>query len=157
MSGAPSPSPSHGGNALGLSAVTAVLDRLRDAWNAGDAVAYAAEFTEDASYVAFNGQIMRGRTEIEQVHRMLFEGPLRGSRTGGAGTSPESVPPRLVHPGVAVVVQDGGIRPEGAGELTDDRRSVITFTLVETDDGRWRIAAFQNTRRQPAGEAGGRP
>ncbi|MFG3257070.1 SgcJ/EcaC family oxidoreductase [Streptomyces sp. NPDC048172] len=130
-------------------AITATLERIAEAWNAGDAAAYAAEFTEDASYVAFHGQIMRGRPEIEHVHRMLFDGPLRGSHMEDLGsTTGTGVPPRLVRPGVAVVVEAGGIRLDGAAELTDDRRSVLTFVLVEEEGGVWRIAAFQNTRQQ---------
>ncbi|WP_113700759.1 SgcJ/EcaC family oxidoreductase [Nonomuraea lactucae] len=59
---------------------TGTLLRLNAAWNDGDAAAYAAQFTPDASYVAFNGDVVHGRAEIEKAHRFLFEGPLRGSR-----------------------------------------------------------------------------
>ncbi|MGI9063628.1 MAG: SgcJ/EcaC family oxidoreductase [Pseudonocardiaceae bacterium] len=45
------------------------LARLAAAWNAGDASGYAAQFTEDATYVAFNGEVMRGRAAIEDTHR----------------------------------------------------------------------------------------
>ncbi|RNL86926.1 SgcJ/EcaC family oxidoreductase [Halostreptopolyspora alba] len=130
-------------------AIAATLQRLAEAWNAGDAAAYGAEFTEDASYVAFNGEIMRGRTEIEQVHRWLFDGPLRGSRMQSGGDPSTSAPPRIIRPGVAVMQQGGGIRPEGATELADDRASLATLVLVEEDQGDWRITAFHNTRRQP--------
>jgi uncharacterized protein (TIGR02246 family) len=43
---------------------TCVLDtlaRIAAAWNAGDAGAYGAEFTADATYVVFNGELLRGR------------------------------------------------------------------------------------------------
>lgn len=101
-----------------------------------------------ASYVAFTGDVMRGRSAIEEVHRRLFEGPLRGSRMTW---SPDDRDVRMVHPGVAVVVSTGGVWPAEAAELTSDRVSVQTSVLVE-EDGGWRVAAFQNTRRQaPAG------
>ncbi|GAA1096747.1 SgcJ/EcaC family oxidoreductase [Nocardiopsis composta] len=129
-------------------AITAALERLTDAWNAGDAAAYGAQFTEDAGYVAYDGSTMNGRAEIEHVHRVLFEGPLRGSRLEGSGAG--DAPPRFIRPGVAVLQHGGGARPDGAAELADDRLSVATLVLVEEGPGDWRIAAFHNTRRRPA-------
>ena len=84
------------------------------AWNAGDATAYAAGFTQDATYVVFDGTILRGRREIEDSHRWLFDGPLSGSTVDFAagGTGPEI---RYVSPGVAHVHAVGEPRekPEG--------------------------------------------
>jgi uncharacterized protein (TIGR02246 family) len=66
----------------------------------------------------------------------------------------EHAAPRLtltggfLHPDVAVVVSAGGVRLAGQEELATDRASVVSFVLVRGDGG-WRIAAFQNTRRQP--------
>lgn len=125
----------------------ATLARIGAAWNAGDAAAYAAEFTPDATYVAFNGEVMRGRAAIEDTHRWLFEGPLRESRMVTSGPAPEP-DIRYVRPDVAVAVSGGAVQLVGA-ELTADRASVVSFVLVE-DGGTWRIAAFQNTRRQGA-------
>ncbi|GAA3089533.1 SgcJ/EcaC family oxidoreductase [Nonomuraea salmonea] len=59
--------------------ITALLTRLADAWNAGDATAYAALFTEDADYITFDGTHTEGRAAIEAAHRWLFDGPLKGS------------------------------------------------------------------------------
>jgi uncharacterized protein (TIGR02246 family) len=126
-------------------AVDDVLGRLSAAWNAGDAAAYAAEFTPDATYVVFDGTVLRGRGEIEGSHRWLFDGPLRGS-TMGFATGDEGPQVRAVAPGVAHVLADGGgVRPEGAEIVTADRRSVVSLVLVE-DGATWRVAAFQNTR-----------
>lgn len=121
------------------------LARIGVAWNAGDAAAYAAEFTPDATYVAFNGQVMCGRTAIEDVHRWLFDGPLKESRMAMSGPAAEP-DIRFVRPDVAIAVTGGAVQLEGA-ELTPDRESVVSFVLVE-DRGTWKIAAFQNTRRQ---------
>ncbi|HLJ32900.1 MAG TPA: SgcJ/EcaC family oxidoreductase, partial [Ktedonobacteraceae bacterium] len=59
-------------------AIRTLLQRLNESW--GDTDAYAALFTEDADYVAFDGSHARGRNEIAEVHRPLFEGILKGSR-----------------------------------------------------------------------------
>lgn len=125
----------------GQTAVLGVLDRLSEAWNAGDATAYGGLFTEDADYVTFFGLNLPGRKAIEDGHRALFEGPLKGSRLSGGG--PRKV--RFVRPDVAIVVAGGGSSLNGEAKADAGRESTVTFVLVrESDD--WRIASFQNTR-----------
>jgi uncharacterized protein (TIGR02246 family) len=119
-----------------------VLTRLAAAWNDGDATAYADQFTPDATYVVFDGTVVRGRAAIEDSHRALFAGPLRGFRMDPPA---EPVPVRYLGPDVAHVLVAGGTRRPGQDELPPDRASVVSFVLVRKDD-RWRIAAFQNTR-----------
>jgi uncharacterized protein (TIGR02246 family) len=36
-------------------AIRAIHQRMIDAWNAGDAAAFAAPFTDDADFIAFEG------------------------------------------------------------------------------------------------------
>ncbi|MGH3566079.1 MAG: SgcJ/EcaC family oxidoreductase [Pseudonocardia sp.] len=137
---------------------TPVLDtlaRLSDAWNAGDATAYGAEFTRDASYVAFNGQVMLGRTVIEDTHRWLFDGPLRGSRM--TTTSDDALPAavRFLRPDVAHVLTIGAVLPAGQSTVTADRESVVSFVVTDEGDT-WRVAAFHNTRRLDPATAAGR-
>jgi len=92
---------------------------------------------------------MSGQPAIEEVHRWLFDGPLRGSRMTW---SPDEGDVRMVRPGVAVVVSTGGVQPAEAAELTPDRASVQTTVLVG-NTGTWRVAAFHNTRKQPTARA----
>jgi uncharacterized protein (TIGR02246 family) len=117
------------------------LTRLAAAWNDGDATAYAGLFTADATYVIFDGTVVRGRTAIEEGHRALFAGPLRGFRM----EPPAAVPVRYLGADVAHVLATGGTRPPGQEELPADRASVVSFVLVRDEDD-WKIAAFQNTR-----------
>jgi uncharacterized protein (TIGR02246 family) len=124
-------------------AVLEVLSGLVDAWNAGDATAYARFFTEDADYVTFFGLNTPGRAAIESGHRALFEGPLRGSRLTGGGEPPKV---RFVRDDVAIVVAGGGSSLDG--EPDPDRASTVTYVLVREPDA-WRVASFQNTRRTP--------
>src|SRR5271166_6641490 len=56
------------------------LARFRSAWDAGDARAYAAEFTEDASHVVFLGEAFMGRGEIERNHVDVFERWQKGTK-----------------------------------------------------------------------------
>jgi len=118
------------------------LTSLAAAWNDGDATAYADLFTPDATYVIFDGTVVRGRAAIEEGHRALFAGPLRGFRMEPPTAA---VPVRYLGAGVAHVLATGGTRPPGQEELPSDRASVVSFVLVR-DGEDWRIAAFQNTR-----------
>ncbi|WP_435582456.1 SgcJ/EcaC family oxidoreductase [Amycolatopsis thermoflava] len=61
-------------------AVAAVLDSLAEAWARGDADAYAAHFTEDATYITFVGTRYQGRQDIADSHRALFAKFLKGTR-----------------------------------------------------------------------------
>ena len=124
-------------------AVTAVISRLIDAWGRHDAQAYGAEFTEDATYVTFAGEVLRGRTAIAEVHQFLFDGPLRGSRMSGTGAGEV----RMVTDDVAYALVDGagGVRLAGQEELPDERVSTVSFLLRRDGDG-WAVVAFQNTR-----------
>jgi len=121
-----------------------LLDRMTSAWNAGDATAYADQFTADADYVTFFGLHMTGRTAIEEAHRHLFGGPLKGSRLTGPSTGAAEPGIRFVRPDVAIVVSTGGA---SLGDTQDPGRdSIMTLTAVR-DDGTWRFAAFHNTRQ----------
>ncbi|OXM42477.1 SgcJ/EcaC family oxidoreductase [Amycolatopsis alba] len=130
--------------------VLAVLNRIVDAWNDGDAAAYASHFTEDADYVTFFGMNMPGRAIIESAHRSLFEGPLKGSKLVSGGGEPKV---RFIRPDVAIVVSGGGSSLSGGDKPEPGRESTLTYVLVE-EAGGWRVASFQNTRvSDPAASA----
>ena len=79
-------------------AIFALGKALQDAWNRGDAAGYAALFTEEADFVAWNGSYGRGRRAIEDAHRRLFDGPLAGSRMVLVDDGAESAPPGSLRP-----------------------------------------------------------
>ncbi|SFW90407.1 SgcJ/EcaC family oxidoreductase [Amycolatopsis australiensis] len=120
--------------------VTAVLDSLAEAWGRGDADAYGAHFTEDATYVTFVGTRYQGRDDIADSHRALFAKFLKGTQLAH-----EVLDVRFLGADVAVLTSRGdtykGTRPEKLGKLQ-------TYTLVRDGD-RWLVAAFHNTQRKP--------
>jgi uncharacterized protein (TIGR02246 family) len=123
---------------------------LQDAWNRGDAAGYASLFADDADFVAWNGSYGRGRQAIEDGHRLLFAGPLAGSRMVLVDEDAESAPPgslRFVRPDVAIMVISGVVTLAGQSASGPDHQSVQTFVLTKNVN-RWRVAAFHNTRRQ---------
>lgn len=127
-------------------AVRATLSHLADAWGEGDPDRYAALFTEDADYTAFDGTRMVGRRAIADGHRALFAGIMRGSRM----TMPK-LDVRFVTPDVAVACALGGIImrwQRGRTRPSARRLSSVMFVLVRRDDA-WLVTAFQNTRHRP--------
>jgi uncharacterized protein (TIGR02246 family) len=119
------------------SGIRASLERMVTAWDAGDARAFAAEFTEEATYVIYVGLVYQGRREIERGHIPVFEKWQKGTRMSMLVRSI-----RLLGEDTAVVLTEGGI---GKGRVRRDK--VQTYTFVREADGRWRCASFQNTRK----------
>jgi uncharacterized protein (TIGR02246 family) len=120
--------------------VAAVLDSLADAWGRGDADAYGAHFTEDATYVTFVGTKYSGRDDIAGSHRVLFEKFLKGTKLAH-----EILDVRFLGADVAVVTSRGDTY---TGAAPKKLSKVQTYTLVR-DGGGWLVAAFQNTQRKP--------
>ncbi|MFZ2238099.1 MAG: SgcJ/EcaC family oxidoreductase [Gordonia amarae] len=117
--------------------VTESLERMRLAWNAGDADAYAAEFAEDATYVIFTGALTVGSASIRDDHIPLFTTWQKGSRL-----SIRVLDVNRLHDDAVVVVTEGGI---GKGK-TVRHNKMQTYVFVRQPD-RWVCSAFQNTRR----------
>ncbi len=124
-------------------AVTALIDRTVAAWGQGDAEAYGASFTADATYVTFVGTLYRGREEIVRAHRALFEKFLLGTELAD-----RIVDIRPAGPGAAVVTSRGDVYKHGRRPEDAKLTKVQTYTVVREDDGEWRIAAFHNTKRR---------
>jgi len=124
--------------------VTDVMKALAAAWDRGDADAYGALFTEDASYTIFVGTVYHGRRDIVESHRLLFRKFLKGTKLS---VGPMRV--RYYGTDTAIVTSTGDTYKRRPGKLT----KVQTFTLVRQADGSWLIAAFQNTQRKPLMEA----
>ena len=126
-------------------AVRVLMDALVAAWDANDADAYGALFTEDTSYTIFVGTRYYGRTAVVESHRALFRVFLKGTRLA---SDVQRI--RFLGPDIAVVTSHGDTykrrRPRRPGK-------VQTLTVVREADGRWRVAAFHNTQHRPLMEA----
>lgn len=117
-------------------AIDDCLNRIVAAWNAGDAQAFAAEFTTDASYVIFAGIVSLGREEIEKAHEPVFERWQKGSRMS------MRVLDRRIAGDSAIIVTEGGI---GKGRRIPHDK-IQTFVFIDDGDA-WRCASFQNTKK----------
>ena len=116
--------------------VEACLERMKSAWNRGDARAYAAEFTEDATYVIFLGEALRGRAEIESTHVDVLG---RWQRVTKMAIKPLSI--RSLGEDVFSVLTIGGLGH--AEPIRFDKLQTFTFVRY---NGRWVCSAFQNTQ-----------
>jgi uncharacterized protein (TIGR02246 family) len=126
-------------------AVEETISALVRAWAAHDDQAYAAQFTTDATYVTWVGTRYQGRADIAGSHRELWRKFLKGSTLAD-----EITDVRFTGPDTAIVTGRGevfkGGRPKRLGK-------VQTYVMVREPDGRWRIAAFQNTKHKALAEA----
>jgi uncharacterized protein (TIGR02246 family) len=134
----------------GLSSVSAdaqairdLTQRLAEAWNRNNGAAYAALFTEDCDYIAFDGTPYKGQRQNAELHQRLFETVLKGTRLVY-----EDVHVRFLTPDVAIMQGRGSVLMPWQREVAARRRSIQTYVVVKQGD-EWRIAAFQNTRMRP--------
>jgi len=123
--------------------LTALFQRMCQAWTDGDAQAYGACFTADSDYVSFDGARVVGREPMVEAHDRLFRGVLTGSSLVG---EIESI--RYLGADVAVVHATGSVLVAWRSRLPKRRLSRQTLVATRTDDG-WRFAALHNTRVRP--------
>jgi len=130
-------------------AIDAVIARQASAWNAGDGVAWGADYLADADFVNILGAVFHGRSEIAERHAAIFAGPYKGSHLAIAVRSL-----KLLAPGIALAETNmevtgyrglpPGIQPTAPGVL----RTHMKYVLAK-QDGQWWISAAQNTAEFP--------
>ena len=119
-------------------AVLDVLARLYQAWEAGDAEAFAADYIQDASVIQ-PGVYEKDREEIRASMAAAFAGPLNGSRVAAR---PVNV--RFLTGDTAIVVSEDGIIFPGQDAVASERQVRATWVLVMRDGG-WRVASYHNS------------
>ncbi|WP_166982975.1 SgcJ/EcaC family oxidoreductase [Paramicrobacterium fandaimingii] len=120
------------------SSIEHALDQMVEAWNAGDARAYASLFAEDATYVIFAGSTSIGREAIRRDHEPVLSRFQKGSRMRMSISSVRSI-----GDDVALVLTEGGV---GTGKRIPLDK-VQSFVFRRQNDGRWLCEAFQNTKK----------
>ena len=124
--------------------VRALMQELNDRWDHADGEGYGALFTPDATYVQFDGRLLRGREEIADLHSLMFRTMLYGTRL--VTHEIESV--HVLGDDVVVVVATGAALYPWQPQIVPKRLSRQTLTLVR-QDGRWLVDSFQNGRIKP--------
>lgn len=137
MSSAQSPS------AADQAAVAAVPQSIVKAWAEHDATAFADAFIENGTLV-LPGVFLTSRQEIGSFMAAAYESDLKGTRVTG---SPVNV--RFLSDTVCVLITEGGVLAPGETEPAKERAIRASWLLNKQDDGRWLLAAYQNTPRNP--------
>jgi uncharacterized protein (TIGR02246 family) len=128
------------------SVVRSLYFQMIDGWNKGSGDTFAAPFAEDGDLVGFDGMHLRGRQEIASFHQQLFDILVKGSRLVGKIRNV-----RFLTPDVVIMHAVGGTIMDGQTDIEPERNSVHTLVAMKGNDGKWRLAAFQNTRAQYIG------
>lgn len=126
-------------------AVLAVATAYETAFNTNDAAAMNALFTEDTTFVNFNGNLVFGAGPLHRAQAFVFD-------PGGAL---EDVYVRYLVEAVAFPVPECAIvhlrqrssQADGTviDAAPDPMEGILTLVLVRGEDDRWRIRAGQNT------------
>jgi uncharacterized protein (TIGR02246 family) len=118
---------------------------LQEAWNHHDMKAWADLFTEDADFVNVAGWWWRGRAEIEKKHTEIHAYIFRDSTL-----TIDEVDTRFLTPEIAIVHSlwslTGNRNPDGSDG--QPRKGIFTQVL-QKQNGKWLIAAAQNTDSRP--------
>lgn len=112
--------------------------RARAAWEAGDAQAYSALFTEQGSELIGDVQL-RGREEIAEYLTRAFAESYAGSRL-----SETPVDIRLLTEDVAVAVTEGGILRRGEDTPIPENTFRGQWILVR-QGGEWKLLSHQTS------------
>jgi uncharacterized protein (TIGR02246 family) len=120
-------------------AIQQVPGRIVAAWQAKDADAFAATFTEDGSMILPGDVYLSGRQPIRDYMAAAFSGPYRGTQVTG---TPFAVKPLAED--VVLVLTQGGVLAEGESEVTP-ASAIRASWLLRRVDGNWLITAYQNT------------
>jgi uncharacterized protein (TIGR02246 family) len=115
-----------------------LLRALEDAWNQGDARAFAATFAADATFVDIRGDWHQTRAAIAAGHDHVL-------RTLYAGSTVryEVLDARVVGPGCLLVWSRAELDNPG-GPFAGKTRAVQTIVALPIA-GAWAITAFHNT------------
>jgi uncharacterized protein (TIGR02246 family) len=122
-------------------AIRAIHQRMIDPWNTGDGAAFAAPFTDEADFIAWEGTHLKGRQQIAAFTQRIFDTVVTGSRLEGEVTFV-----RLLSPALAVM--HSVVRMAFRGQTaTSPSRDSMELTVVTKRDGAWRGEGLLNARR----------
>ena len=112
---------------------------IETGFNTKDPELAIAHFAPDATAVGVNGRQIEGHDALLEAHRAGFAGPLRDqyARYELAAVSFPRPDVALAYKRAHAIEQDG--TPIDVGH------AMIALYVLVRDDGRWRVAARQNT------------
>ncbi|WP_434445334.1 SgcJ/EcaC family oxidoreductase [Lentzea sp. E54] len=124
---------------LGASQMHELPTKMIETWATNDGAAFSDLFTEDATLILPNDIFLQGRDGIRGFMTQAFAGPYQGTRVFG-----EPLDARYLGEDAGVIVTQGGVLAPGDTAVAPERAIRATWVLAR-QDGRWLIAAYQNT------------
>ena len=124
--------------AADTTSIESVAAGLFRAWNAGDALAFAGFFSEDADLVNIHGMHLRGRQAIAGVYQLLFRSVFADSIAEGGISFI-----RKLRPGVAMVHLKIDLTV-GSGALAGLQHIATSLAMVQ-EGSEWKIGPMHNT------------
>ncbi|MGE5251386.1 MAG: SgcJ/EcaC family oxidoreductase [Bacteroidota bacterium] len=115
-----------------------LYQELLNRWNERTADGMAELFMEDGNLIGFDGSQMNGRQEAAAALGQIFADHLTAAYIGIVREV------RFLTPEVAVLRAVAGMVPAGQSDINPAVNAVQTLVVVR-QEGRWRIAVFQNT------------
>lgn len=130
--------------------IRSLLAPQTDAWNRGDAAAFAADASEEIWFTNILGQSATGKRAFLDRHEAIFRTIFSGSRL-----EQEMLRWRLIAPGAAMVETRVTLTgfcslPPGITAAADGALHTRLLQVLFLEDGRWRIAAYHNVAVSPA-------
>ena len=131
-------------------AIQHIVQDESDAWNRGDAAAFAARFAENGSFTNIVGMQTYGRAPFQAQHQYIFTTIYKGSHnelTLGKVN--------FIRPDVAIADVDGVLSkmvsvPAGTPLFPDGSVHVKLQLVLSKENGDWQIDSFHNVTVNPA-------
>jgi uncharacterized protein (TIGR02246 family) len=128
-----------GGTAADVAAIERVIADIEAGFNGKDPELSVAHFAPDATAVSVTGAMIAGREALLEAHRAGYAGPLRDQYARY-----ELADVTFPRPDVAIAHKRArATSPDG--EPTDVGHAMIALYVLVREDGRWLVAARQNT------------
>lgn len=137
------------GNDADRAAVGALIQTETDAWNRGDAQAFAARFEPDGSFTNVIGMVSYGKEAFDHRHAEILKTIFKGS------VLKQSIDKlRFVRPDVAIVNVNTEMTQFVAAPpgIRTDKDNVIRTKLelvLLKERGKWQITAYHNVAITP--------
>lgn len=110
-----------------------LLTQMEEAWNRGDAAAYAARFRPDGTFTNVNGTLYEGHSEFQRRHEETFTGYLKGSTITFAIR-------KLRFPSPDIALADINV-------LVSGTRSASSLLVLLKEQNTWWISAYHSVWR----------
>ena len=122
--------------------VRALYLRLLDSWNERNSNEFASQFSDEGTFIGFDGTQVNGSTEIEAHLLKIFSDHVPGHYVGKVRHV------QLLSPSVALLNGIAGMVPAGRLDIEPKLNAVHTLVSLNRNGKEWRIVLFQNTPAQ---------